>query len=204
MKTTKSKVARMVLLIGLAALLAASCGKKVTRVDTRSDIDLSGRWNDGDSRRVADAMIEDVLSFPWIEDFRAAHNNEKPIVIAYGVKNRTAEHINTQLFMNDLRRAFIRSGRVRVVADRDQRADIRDERAEQQTGLTEAPAAIGKELGANYVLTGVLNDTRDREGDEAVIFYQADMDLIDVETSEVIWTNTKKIKKFIERDSVTY
>ena len=51
---------------------------------------------------------------------------------------------------------------------------------------------------------GVLNDTRDREGDEAVIFYQADMDLIDVETSEVIWTNTKKIKKFIERDSVDY
>ena len=54
------------------------------------------------------------------------------------------------------------------------------------------------------MLTGVLNDTRDREGDEAVIFYQADMDLIDVETSEVIWTNTKKIKKYIERDSVTY
>jgi len=194
------------LVLGMAAILvlgACSTGKKVSRRDVEEQIDLSGRWNDTDSRLVAEEMIRDSLEWPWIDNFRS-ENGERPTVIAYGVKNRTSEHINTQTFMKDLERAFVKSGRVRVVAARDQREDIREERAEQQAGFTQDPARIGKELGADFVLTGTINSIEDREGDEQVVFYQTNLELISVETSEKVWIGDKKIKKFIERDAYTY
>jgi hypothetical protein len=49
----------------LAVLLAglAGCGAetRVTRVDAGVVTDLSGRWNDTDSRMVAESMVKDAL-----------------------------------------------------------------------------------------------------------------------------------------------
>ena len=203
-KSTAMGMGRIALLLMLATLLTASCGKKVSRVGAGEQIDLSGKWNDTDSQLVADAMIKDSLSFPWIEDFRGANSGKKPVVIAYGVTNRTSEHINTETFMKDLERAYLRSGRVTVVADADQRRNIRDERSEQNQGLTAVPATSGKETGANFVLTGVLNSIKDREEGDEVVFYQANLELINVETNEKVWIGDHKIKKFVSRSGTTY
>lgn len=192
---------RWILLLLMVALLASSCGKKVSRRGAREVIDLSGKWNDIDSQQVSRAMIKDSLSWPWIDEFRRS-KGKKPVVMAYGVKNRSSEHINTQTFMKDLERAFLKSGRVSVVADRSQRMDLREERADQQAGLTANPSAIGKELGANFVLTGVLNTIVDQEGGEKVVFYQVNLELINVETNEKVWIGDHKIKKFIEKSAL--
>jgi hypothetical protein len=182
----------------LALLLSACADKHVSRREAGEQIDLSGKWNDTDSQLVSAEMIQDSLSFPWVEEFNAKAGR-KPVVIAFGVKNRTAEHINTQTFMKDLERAFLRSGKVKLVADRDQRAELREERADQQGGLTANPAKIGKEVGADYVLTGVINAINDRlEGNE-VVFYQTNLELVSVETNEKVWIGDKKIKKLIDR-----
>jgi penicillin-binding protein activator len=183
----------------LAAVLAlAACGKSVSRRQASEAIDLSGHWNDVDSQQVSQAMIQDALTFGWIDQWRQS-KGRKPIVMAYGVKNRSLEHINTDTFMKDLERAFLRSGRVSVVADKDERLQAREERADQQQGLTANPARIGKELGADFVLTGVLNSIVDQEGGQKVVFYQANLELISVETNEKVWIGDKKIKKFIEQ-----
>ena len=182
------------------SLLLAACGpsRTVSRRAASETIDLSGKWNDTDSRLMAEEMIKDVVSRPWIDDFRQ-EKRRKPIVIPFGVKNRTSEHINTQTFVKDLERALLNSGRVRVVSSRQQRKGLRAERADQQAGLTARPAAIGKELGADFVLTGELNSILDRAEGEQVIFYQGNMELISVETNEKVWIGDKKIKKLLSR-----
>jgi len=38
-----------------------SCARTVTRIEPGTQIDLSGRWNDSDSRKVADQMIHDLF-----------------------------------------------------------------------------------------------------------------------------------------------
>ena len=175
------RVFKILLLVSLVLLLAA-CGKQVSRRSSGEAIDLSGRWNDVDSQQVSQAMIQDSLSWPWIDEWRRS-KGKKPVVMAFGVKNRSLEHINTQTFMKDLERAFLKSGRVSVVADRDQRLGVREERADQQSGLTANPGRIGKELGADFVLTGVINSILDEEGGEKVVFYQTNLELINVETT---------------------
>jgi len=199
LKRTLGPLAILVLIVALVA-----CGKRVTRQEVGTVTDLSGKWNDTDSREVAQAMIDDSLTAFWVNEFRTSHGGKRPTVIAYGVVNRTAEHINTKTFMNDLERAFVRSGRVAVVASKEQREQIRGERADQQSGFVANPAAIGKELGADFVLTGELLSIQDRVDDVEVMFYQANLELIDVETNQKVWIGDKKIKKLIERSKTRY
>ena len=52
-------------LIGIIVFSGCSSSKQVTRVDADTTIDLSGRWNDTDSRMVADEIIGDCLTHPW-------------------------------------------------------------------------------------------------------------------------------------------
>lgn len=187
--------------LGLLVLLGpGACSKStsVERVSASEAIDLSGRWNDTDSRQVSEEMIRDSLSWPWVREWRA-RSGRKPVVMAYGVTNRTSEHINTQIFMKDLERAFLKSGQISVVANRDQRLDIREERAQQQLGLTANPSAVAQELGADFVITGSIDSIEDSEGDRKVLFYQTNLELIHVETNEKAWIGDKKIKKFIKR-----
>lgn len=189
--------------LALAVALAGCAEKRVERVSTSTQLDLSGRWNDTDSQMVSADMIKDAMSFPWVDDYTRA-NGKKPVVVAFGVKNRTSEHINTQTFMKDLERAFLRSGRVGVVADRDQRAELREERADQQSGFVGNPAKVGKEVGADFVLTGEINSITDRQGKSEVVFYQTNLELINTTTNEKVWIGENKIKKLIDRASTKF
>jgi len=194
---------RWVVLLLVMAFVTASCGKKVSRIRSDEVKDLSGRWNDVDSQEVSKAMIKDSLSWPWINQW-IQKKGKKPVVMAFGVKNRSTEHINTRTFMKDLERAFLRSGKVTVVADRDQRADVRGERADQQAGNVGNPSAVGRELGADFVLTGELNSIVDEEGGEKIVFYQVNLELINVESNAKAWIGDKKIKKFIEKSRLKF
>ena len=51
------------------------------------------------------------------------------------------------------------------------------------------------------MLSGVINSIEDSEGGNAVVFYQVDLNLIDLESNSKVWQGQKKIKKFIGRDA---
>jgi uncharacterized protein (TIGR02722 family) len=191
----------LLVVLGLSALAAAGCGgKRVTRIDPTTVTDLSGRWNDTDSRLVANALIEQSLNAPWLRRYAEAHGGEPPTVIVGEFRNRTLEHIPVNTFIRDLERAFVNSGAVRVVASADERKEVRAERADQQEhARADTRARIGQELGARYMLHGEIQAIEDREGGDKVIFYQVDATLIDLESNEKAWVGQYQIKKYIER-----
>jgi uncharacterized protein (TIGR02722 family) len=182
-----------VLIAGFAAF--PGCAKKtVTRVDTDTTIDLSGRWNDTDSREVSNEMIQDCLNHPWITQHITSSGGKKPTVIVGVVRNKTTEHIPVGTFINDLERAFINAGSVEVVASAVERGDVRDERGEQQRFASEETAKdFGLEHGADFMLSGEMNSITDSEDSKKVLFYQIDLTLINIETNAK-WIGQKKIK----------
>ncbi|MCH7474511.1 MAG: penicillin-binding protein activator LpoB [Gemmatimonadetes bacterium] len=185
------------------ALVAVACGSKatrVTRIDPETTIDLSGFWNDTDSRMVADEMINDAASFPWARRFMQANGGKLPVVIFGSVRNRTTEHIAVNTFLRDMEAAFLRSGLARVVADRDQREQVREEREDQQQKASaETRARMRKELGADFIVVGEITSIEDVDGGREVIYYQVDLNLTDLESNERVWIGQKRIKKFVER-----
>ncbi len=188
------------LLVGITIFSSCSSSKQVTRVDADTTIDLSGRWNDTDSRMVADDIIQDCLTHPWIND-HGINTGGKPVVIVGGIRNKSMEHIPVATFITDIERAFINSGKVRTVSSSSERGEIREERADQgEFAALETVKRMGRELGADYMMTGEINTIEDREGGDQVIFYQTDLTLTNIETNEKIWIGNKKIKKFVGRD----
>ena len=188
------------ILIGITVFNGCTVPKEVTRVDVDTTIDLSGRWNDTDSRMVAEEMIGDCLNHPWLND-HGISTGGKPVVIVGGIRNKSMEHIPVATFISDIERAFINTGKVRTVSGSNERGALRGERADQaEFAALETVKRMGRELGADYMMTGEINTIEDREGGDQVIFYQTDLTLTNIETNEKIWIGQKKIKKFIERN----
>lgn len=201
--TTKSSLYRLIVcIVAVSTLVLSGCStsKQVTRVDAGTTIDLSGRWNDTDSRMVADDIIQDCLTHPWI-NAHGMDTGAKPVVIVGGIRNKSMEHIPVATFITDIERAFINSGKVRTVSGASDRGEIREERADQgEFAAIESIKRMGRELGADYMMTGEINTIEDREGGDQVIFYQTDLTLTNIETNEKVWIGNKKIKKFVGRD----
>ncbi len=195
------KRSQLLVTLALASIVAITgCrSTKVERVAVDETIDLSGRWNDSDSQKVSKEMITDLASRPWIEQYTAQHG-KKPVVIVGPVRNLSSEHIATEPFTKDLERELINSGRIKFVANPTERNPLREERRQQQTWATEeTQKRLAAETGADYMLIGSINTIIDQEGRESVKFYQVNLELIHLETSEKAWIGNTKIKKLVER-----
>ncbi len=187
----------LMLVLSTALLMVGCAGKEVTRVAIDEAIDLSGEWNDVDSRQVSSTLTAQITSSSWVDDF-AAENGKKPYLIIGTVRNKTSEHIAVKTFVGDLERDFINGGRVRVVASAEERDEIRGERADQQEFASqETMKQWGREKGADYMLIGEINAQFDQEEGSAVKYYQVDCYLVDLEDNTKVWAGFEKIKKFV-------
>lgn len=183
----------------LALVFLGGCAPRVTRIEPGEVRDLSGRWNDTDSRLTAEAMIQDCLNHPWLEDF-SRRAGKKPDLIVGQIRNRSSEHISTETFTKDLERAVLNSGRAQFVASAAEREGVREERLEQDLNAApETRKPMGMEAGADYMLIGTLNSIVDREGKEMIVFYQVNLELVDMTSNRKVWIGEKKIKKYVER-----
>jgi uncharacterized protein (TIGR02722 family) len=194
-----------VLLVG-AGVAPIGCGHetKVTRVDTGIVTDLSGRWNDTDSQMVAEAMVKEALANPWLSNFTKGKNRE-PVVIVGTVLNKSHEHINVQTFVSDLERELTNSQKVTFVAGKGEREEVRDERREQAVHAREdTQKAPGKEVGADYMLRGSIATILDEQDGAKAVFYQIDLEMVDMENNVKAWFGQKKIKKVIERKRTVF
>lgn len=185
--------------------LVAACGGcasvKVTRPEINKKVDLSGSWNDTDSRLVAEEMIKDCLSRPWVDAFSAG-NNKLPVVILGAIMNRTSEHIDAQLFLSDLEKNLLNAGKVKFVAGRQQRQDLREEKQDQAQNASRATAKPQKvETGADFMLQGSINSVKDEISGKYVVLYQVNLELLDLTTNEKAWIGQKEIKKVVSRKS---
>lgn len=195
-------ITALMLTVALAGL--AACGQQVTRVETDSVTDLSGNWNDTDSRLVADEMIQDALSRSWLTKFNR-EQGKAPTVIVGEVRNLSHEHINTRTFIADMERALINSGEVDFVASSKERQEIRDERKDQDLHASEdTRKAMGQEIGADFMLKGTINTIIDAISAEQVRFYQVDLTMIDLANNRKVWLGQKKIKKTIEKSGLRW
>ena len=181
------------------SLVLTACGTtKIERIDADSTVDLSGVWNDTDSRLVSEEMINDCLSRPWIGEY-TRQSGRRPAVIVGTVRNLSHEHINVKTFIADMERALINSGRVEFVASSEDRGEIREERKDQDIHSSEDTRNEAfQERGADFMLQGQINTIVDAQRKEQVRYYQVDLALVSMKDNRKVWLGQKKIKKFMK------
>ena len=141
----------------LVLFAVLGCGRQVTRIDPSTEIDLSGRWNDTDSRKVADQMIYELFDSDRYKEYAAAKKNKKTVIIVGIIRNKTSEHIDADNFVKKFEVVIHNSGAADLVESSEFRDMLRVERLEQQEFADPATVKeMGRELGA-----AILDTLRD-------------------------------------------
>jgi len=183
-------------IILLATLV--SCQQSVTRVAPDTQIDLSGRWNDSDSRLVADKMISELMASERFKEY-AKEKGRKPAIVVGLIRNKTSEHIDADTYIKKLEVAIYNSNVAEVVESEEFRDKLRLERAQQQDFADPATVAQwGREIGANLMLFGEMTSETDTSNKKRVVNYITTLYLTDIETGKRVWYGQQEIKKFVK------
>ena len=189
-----------------SALLMVSCAsttvKRYSAVESVKD--LSGYWNDNDVNQVCTTLIDSCIKSKRVAEFEKK-NGRAPVVIIGTIKNKSIERIDTSILSKRFQNVIINDGTLEFVADANQREELRAEKYDQAENAYETAKSIGNELAADFMLQGSVTTIVDTVDREQVRTYQVDMQLIDLETNKIIWSDQNNdIKKYIKRAAVKF
>jgi penicillin-binding protein activator len=186
------------LCIVLMAFLMSCQTRTVTRVNPDTQIDLSGRWNDSDSRMVADKMVNDLLTSEKFKDY-IKEKGSKPAIVVGLIKNKTSEHIDAANYVKKFELAIYNSNVAELVESDEFRDKLRLERAQQQDFADPATVSQwGKEIGADVMLFGEMTSETDTYNNKRVVNYVTTLFLTDIETNKRVWYGQHEIKKLVK------
>lgn len=159
---------------------------------------LDDQFNENDMQLIAKKMINSILESPQL-----TANGKMPAVMLGKVRNRTTEHIDMVALSDKLKTALIQSGKLRFV-DATNRGAIAQEYEYQQSGYVDPnqAKAPGKQTGSDYMLTGTLTSNIQEVGKDKLVYYKATFQLTHIETSEIVWSDEKEIRKSYKKRSI--
>ncbi len=205
MSPSSSICSRFPALLLPIALFSVGCGSspRVVRGSEEPGIDVPA-FGTGLDKRDLDEMLQKNLAALWRAPVVARwHNENRPTVSILAIHNETSEHIESSLrsLISDFETELINSGRVRVVSLENQPELMQEVRNQQGDGFDPTQVARwGKQLGVRYVVTGKVFSVDERAQNARRVQYALFMQVLDVETSEVLFQNKADTTKAIVND----
>ncbi len=195
-----------VLLIPVLASLftLSACGPKAFVKGQYDDVNkenlLNDQWSETDMQIIVKSMVDSLIQHPAISNAK-----KLPIVIVTNLQNKTSEHIDTQSIMDMVRVELTNSGKVAFI-DKEARGDISDEYDYQNSGTVsgETKKSPGGQIGADFIINGRLDAIVQEVGKDKSVFYKLTLNLTNLKTSIITWTNHKQIRKTFKKKSVGF
>lgn len=186
-----------------AVVLTAGCVgprafTKGTYEDPQTIALLDDRFNENDMQLIAKKMVDSILEAPL-----HAEEDQLPAIMLGKMRNRTTEHIDMVALSDKIKTALIQSGKLRFV-DVANRPDIAAEYEYQQSGYVDSAhaKAPGKQTSSDYLLTGTLSSNIQEVGKDKLVYYKATFELTNLQTSEIVWSAEKEIRKAYKKRSI--
>lgn len=194
---------KLSLSLALLTVVLSACGgpKAFTKGEyddpTRVEL-LDDKYNEADMQQMADTVIKAMVACPYV-----ANSQKPPVVIVEKVENRTEEHIDTVSLTDKIRTALIQSGKVRFI-NKAERGTL-DEEYSYNEGPNVDPIRAhkrGKQIGADYILSGDLATNVQQVGNEKFVYYKLTMNLTNLDTSTIDCTEEREIRKKFRKRSI--
>lgn len=195
---------KTVLLIATFSALFSftSCGPKAFVKGQYDDVNkenlLNDQWSETDMQIIVKSMVESLVQHPAVSNAK-----KLPIVIVTNLQNKTPEHIDTQSIMDMVRVELTNSGKVAFI-DKEARGDISNEYDYQNNGSVSAETkkTPGGQIGADFIINGRLDAIVQEVGKDKSVFYKLTLNLTNLKTSLITWTNHKQIRKTFKKKSI--
>ena len=194
----------MLTVVVLCGLVVSSCGPKAFVKGEYDDVNkenlLNDQWSETDMQVVVKAMVDSLVQHPSV-----AGAKKMPVVIVTNLQNKTSEHIDTESIMDMVRVDLTNSGKVSFV-DKQARGDISNEYDYQNSGTVsgETKKSPGGQIGADYIINGRLDSIVQEVGKDKSVFYKITLNMTNLKTSIITWTNQKQIRKTFKKKSVGF
>lgn len=185
----------LVVIMGAAILaMAMGCATNVQYGDPTSASTISTGFGSSDLQQIANSMVDSLLSFPPIVEVTA---QRRPVLTVDSVKNKTMQHIDTESITDSIRTKLMRSGKFRFIDRTTDRAALEEIQTQQDGGMTDPSTAVpmGQQLGAEYMLTANLSEIRQEGGRIQDTYYKFTMNLKNLRTGILEWSDEKEIRK---------
>ena len=190
MRTSRQRGGGVLALAGMARLLMSGCSMfraSLTEQNPATAPSITAGYDQNDLQQWAQAICEKIVANPF-----PPAGEEKPILVELGIQNRTTRHIDTKALADTLTLKLMDAGKVRLVNSA-RRDDMIKEKGYQLANSTEQTrTAIGKELGAKYMLTGSLVEISEkgprqaRVSKQEDVYYQLTVEITDLETGLIV------------------
>lgn len=186
-----------------AVLLAAlpGCGSEVVRGSHDPSIDnkaMSTGLDKDDIQRMLSENLNDLRNRPVVASWQKEGGTATISVLPF--RNETSEHIDSPLhaMLSEAETWLVDTGAVKVVSAERRPELIEEMRLENSGGFD--PGAIskfGKLLGVKYVLTGKVQSADEKKDDERRVQYFFFMQVLDVETAQILWQHKAYVTKLL-------
>lgn len=197
----KKQITQFVVL-GLLLVSISSCGPKAfvkgQYDDPQRENLLNDQWSETDMQNSVKTMVDSLVTHNSISNAK-----KMPIVMVTNLQNKTSEHIDTQNIMDMVRVELTNSGKVAFV-DKEAREDISNEYGYQNSGVVseETKKSAGGQIGADFIINGRLDSIVQEVGKEKTVYYKLTLNLTNLKTGIIAWTNHKEIRKAYKKKSV--
>ena len=192
-----------VLFVSLFALTWIGCGPKAFTKGDYEDVEqenlLNDKWSETDMQKAVKDLVDSL-----VEHYSIKNASKPPVIMVTRLENKTDEHIDTQSVMDMVRVELTNRGRVAFV-DKEARDDVKDEYDYQQSGMVKGSTAKGpgKQIGADYVLNGRLDSIVQEVGKNKTVYYKITLNMTNLESNIITWTNHKQIRKRYKKSTIS-
>lgn len=159
---------------------------------------MTDRWSETDMQKA----VKDLVSSAMKHD-AVANAKRPPIVMVTKLSNKTSEHIDTQSITDMITVELSSSGKVQFV-DKSAREDIAEEYDYQGSGMVsqETKKGKGKQVGADLILNGRIDSIVQEVGKNKSVYYKITLNMTNLSTGLIVWTDQKQIRKLYKKQSV--
>lgn len=182
----------LTLFLGLALITACgarqySRGKYIEpgKVDLLSD-----RFVETDMQKIAKDLSKSLLKSPALSE------DQKSAALMSLFTNATDEHIDMISFSNKIRTEIFKGNRLTLLNER-----LRDTMAKEyeyhESGFVSPKTAKkkGAQIGADYLISGHLSAIKQPVGRREIVYYKTTLELTNLTTGEIVWTDEVELKK---------
>lgn len=196
----KTRKALMILSLATSALFSGCAAPSVQYGDPLSRQALSTDFGSADLQQVAATMVDSLLAFPPVAEITATR---RPVISVDRVKNKSMQHIDMEAVTDSIRAKLIKSGKFTFVDRTTEAAVLEELKYQQNSGMIDPEKAVemGKQYGAEYILAGNFAEIEQRGDDVRDVYYKFTLNLKNLRTGLLEWSDEKEIRKVWKRST---
>ncbi len=198
MSETLTRLIIVAVTIGSMSLATGCAGPQVHYGDAGSVKPISTEFGSSDLQQIADSLVDSLLIFPPIVELTTA---KRPVISVDRVKNKTMQHIDTESITDSIRAKLIKSGKFRFIDRTTDAQTIEEIKIQQDSGLVDKSTAVdfGKQIGAEFLLTANFSEIKQKAGSVTDVYYKFTMNLKNLKTGILEWSDEKEIRKVFKK-----